>query len=237
MSDSPSTTSPTPAGPAMPSPFRLIATLGLIAMLSGFTIVMVYQVTLEPIERNHREALAEAVFEVLPGAVSRTNFRLEDGALQPLDEKEFDQANVYAGYDEEGQLVGVALEGSGQGYGGTVRVLFGYAPDRERIIGYTVLESSETPGLGDTIETESHFLENFEDLDARLNEEESALKNPIKLVPQSTKENPWEIDGISGATVSSMAVADAIGKSAERKIPAIYRQVDVLRENMEGGSE
>ena len=237
MSDGPSTTTPSAPGPAMPSPFRLIATLGLIAMLSGFTIVLVYQVTLGPIERNHREALAEAVFEVLPGAVSRANFRMEDEALQALDDEAFDRANVYAGYDEEGQLVGVALEGSGQGYGGTVRVLFGYAPDRERIIGYTVLQSSETPGLGDTIETEPHFLENFDDLDASLNEEKSALQNPITLVPQSEKENPWEIDGISGATVSSRAVADAVGQSAERNIPVIYRQADVLRKNREGGAE
>ena len=230
-----STQTPDSPPPAMPSPLRLIATLGLIAMLSGFAIVLVYELTLEPIARNHRVALERAVFKVLPGAQRRVNYRLTETALEALPDEALGQANVFAGYTEDGRLVGVALEAAGRGYAGEIRVLYGYAPEQEAIIGYTVLQSSETPGLGDKIISDPHFLRNFEQLDVALDESGEALRHPIETVPQGQKSNPWEIDGLTGATVSSEAVGRALRESAQRFIPAIHRQRDQLTTPPEEG--
>lgn len=219
--------------PAMPSPLRLITTLGLIAMLSGFTIVLIYQMTLEPIARNHREALERAVFELLPGAVSRANFAVIDQELIRLSDEELASADLFAGFDEDGNLIGVALEAASRGYAGEIRVLFGYAPDREKIIGFTVLQSSETPGLGDKIETDPRFLANFEALDVRLDETGEALANPIQPVPEGAKTRPWEIDGITGATVSAVAVARALRESTETWVPLVFAHQDELAEESE----
>lgn len=216
------------AAPAMPSPVRLIATLGVIAMLSGFIIVLVYQVTLEPIAQNHREALEQAVFNVLPGATTRANFRLEGDTITPLPDEAVAKANCFAGYDEEGNLVGVALEGAGRGYAGEIRVLYGYSPEKETLIGFSVLQSSETPGLGDKIETDPQFLANFEGLDVSLNDAGTELVHAPVTVKSGTKSNPWEIDGITGATVSSEAVGRAIRHSAMEKVPTIYAHQEML---------
>ncbi len=214
----------------MPSPFRLIATLGLIAMLSGFVIVLVYQITAEPIARNQREALERAVFTVLPGAESRALFRADETGITLLTDEELAQANVFAGYDNQGQLVGVALTGSARGYGGEVRVLYGYDPAAEKIIGYTVLQSSETPGLGDKIEDDPNFLANFEALEVSLDPETGEVAQPIVTVKEGAKTEPWEIDGISGATVSSEAVGRALRESTLEWLPRVVSHLDVFKQ-------
>ena len=63
------------------------------------------------IERNKAEALQRAIFQVLPDARSSTTFRLDghDG-FAALDGDGAGAQLVYAGYDEGGQLVGLALE-------------------------------------------------------------------------------------------------------------------------------
>lgn len=214
------------ATPPMPSSARLIVTLALIAMISGFLVVLVYQVTLEPIARNHREALERAVFTVLPGATARSNYLLDDSGLQRLPDDDVGRANVFAGFDDAGALVGLALQASARGYADVIRILYGYSPDREAIIGFTVLQSSETPGLGDKIETDTAFLANFDELMVRLNEQGTALQNEIVTVKQGTKSEDWQIDGITGATVSTVAVGRALRESTRSMIPGLARHRD-----------
>lgn len=210
--------------PEMPSPMRLIATLGLIAMLSGFVIVLIYEVTHEPIARNRRHALESAVQQVLPGTETQIGLALRGDQLHALDRRELDQAELFAGFTADGSLIGVALTGVSRGYAGDIRVLYGYSPTRQEIIGFRVLQSSETPGLGDKIEKDARFLANFDALDVSVTDAGDALANPITTVPEGAKQNPWEIDGITGATVSSHAVGRAVRESAERWVPLIFAQ-------------
>ena len=48
------------------------------------------------------------------------------------------------------------------------------------------------------------------------------------MVKQGTKSNPWEIDAISGATISSKAVARMLDDSAQAVLPTIHAHLDVL---------
>ncbi|MFP4509318.1 MAG: FMN-binding protein [Spirochaetaceae bacterium] len=216
--------------PSMPSTFRLVFTLALISMLSGVTIVGAYQITRAPIARNHREALEQdGVFRVLPGASSTVRYRADDDGLTRIDDPVDESANVYAGYDD-GELIGVAMEGSAEGYGGSVRVLFGYDPEEETVIGYHVLESSETPGLGERIRDDEDFLANFESLELPLDSEDEALAQDVQVVSPGSASEPGEIDNITGATVSVEAVATAIQRSAERFLPTIVQNRERIRE-------
>jgi len=228
---------PQPPPPTPPS-MRLIATLGLIAMFSGLAIVLVYQITFEPIARNRREALEKAVFDVLPNAVQRVNYRVDQDGLTRVEGNEVASANAYAGYTEDGRLVGLALPASARGYADVIRVLYGYDPVREIIIGFKVLQSAETPGLGDKIETDPAFLQNFEALSVKLNEEKSALLHDVVTVKRGQKNEPWQIDGITGATVSSMAIGQALRESTAELLPLLAPHVDVLREapSSDGGT-
>ncbi len=50
-------------------------------------------------------------------------------------------------------------------------------------------------------------------------DDHSALKNKVIPVKHGTKENPWEVDGITGATISSRAIGNIIGASTEQWVP------------------
>ncbi len=194
-----------------------------IGTLCALMISFTYEGTFNIIKQNRAEALERAIFRVLPGITSTATYQLNpDGTFSPAaDEAEGDL--VYAGFDEQGQFKGVAIEASGQGYADIIRLLYGYDPDKEAIVGMYVLESKETPGLGDKIEKDPDFLANFEALDVSLNAEHSALAHEVIPVKDGTKENPWEVDGITGATISSRAIGNILGASTQRWIPLIYQ--------------
>jgi len=52
----------------------------------------------------------------------------------------------------------------------------------------------------------------------------------IVTVKNGTKENPWEIDGISGATVTSNAVGKALNNSAQEMAPLVMQYLKVFEE-------
>jgi electron transport complex protein RnfG len=212
----------TPAG-------RMIRTLMGIAMLSGFLVVLTYQLTKPIIAENQRRAIEAAVFNVIPGAVARKDFAINDGELIPVTaDKPAEGILVYAGYDNEGELKGVAAKAAAQGYADLIHILYGYDPACECIRGIKVLKLAETPGLGDKIITDADFVANFDALDARLSSDGQALANEIVTVKHGTKQNPWEIDAISGATISSKAVGKAINQSAKQLLPQLVPHLDKL---------
>ncbi|MDH3339403.1 MAG: FMN-binding protein [Gammaproteobacteria bacterium] len=212
-----------PATPTWP----MYRTLVGIGMLCGLMIAVTFQGTRPVIERNRAEALERAVFAVLPAAIARATFALTaEGQFVP--DTNATGQRVHAGFDADGQLVGVAIEAAGMGYADTITVLYGYSPLQEAIVGIRVLTSKETPGLGDKIETDEAFLENFVALDVRLDASGTSLQHRIETVKQGKKTEPWQIDGITGATISSVAIGDILAKSAERWVPTINEHLDRL---------
>ena len=212
----------------MNSDLALIVTLGGVAMLSGFLVVMVYQLTKPIIAENQRRAEARAISRVIPGAVSNRAFVIRDGKLSPAGRNPRGDV-IYAGYDAKGRLAGVAAKARAQGYADIIYLLYGYDPKCECIRGIHVLKMTETPGLGDKIKTDPEFLKNFQALDASLDAEKKGLENPIVTVKHGHKRNDWEIDAISGATISSRAVGRALNASASRILPRLRPHIDELR--------
>ena len=184
-----------------------------VGMLCGLLIALVFEGTLPIIEKNKAEALEKAVFAVIPAAASRETIELDGG-------------EVYAAYDGDGKLVGVAIEASAMGYADVLTLLYGYDPNAETIIGIRVLTSKETPGLGDKIEKDEAFLRNFDALDARVDDTGAAMRNRIVTVKNGTKTEPWQIDAVTGATITSNAVGEALGNSSERWIPKVKEWAD-----------
>lgn len=201
-----------------------------VGVVCGLLIVSVFQVTRPVIERNRAEALQRAIFRVLPDARSSTTFALEaDGRFRALEADGASGELVYAGYDEGRELVGLALEAQGMGYQDVIRVLYGYSFAEDAIIGIRVLESKETPGLGDKIETDAVFLENFERLDVSLTPDFSEILHPIEAVKRGEKEHPWQVDGITGATISAKAIANILRESTIYWIPRIRPNLNDFR--------
>ena len=199
----------------------LLAMVG-IGIMCALLIVSTFELTLPRVQRLKAEALEKAIFEVLPGTVSTQAFGVDDnGELFKMKEGDKAETTVYAGYDNNDKIIGYAIEASGQGYADIIRILYGYMPDKEILIGFQVLESKETPGLGDKIEKEEHFLNNFKALDVSLSNN-GEIQNKVITVKQGEKENPWEVDGITGATISSRAIGDIIGVSTTELVPVLH---------------
>jgi len=217
-----SNTAPTKS---QPGSFQMLRAMVGIGLLCALLIVLTFEGTKPVIAQNRAEALQEAVFQVLPGIVKKKTFRLqEDQTFTEVSDEATEGRLVHAGYDENDALVGIAIEASGMGYADVIRILYGYDPDAEAIIGFHVLQSKETPGLGTKIETDPDFLANFDGLDVSLNADHTALKHKIEPVKEGEKEHPWQVDGITGATISSQAVGNILRESTAFWIPLIYEQ-------------
>lgn len=209
---------------------RMILVMGSIGALAAVLLVFTYFTTLPAIERNKAEALDKAIFQVLPGAVQKTTFTPEDGKLRPVTAGEKPLERYHAGYNQTGSLVGIAVEAQGQGFADVLKVLYGYDPGCSCVVGFKVLETKETPGLGDKIETEPSFTANFKALDVSLNADGTAPQNPVVFAKFGQKTQPWEIEGITGATVSSKAVTNILHDSTQRVIVLLNANLKVLED-------
>ena len=190
-------------------PLRMLVTLGLAGLCSGIALVGIFLLTLPMIERNRAEALEAAIFEVLQGATERVTFVLRGGVLARFESPGGTlpkEEAVYAGYDQAGELVGFAIPAAGAGFQDTIRLIYGYDPARQRVVGMQVLESRETPGLGDKIMKDDAFLNCFRDL----------AISPEVVAVKKGRTRDHEIDAISGATISSVAVVRIINEANAR---------------------
>jgi len=185
-----------------PGSFKLIFTLGVAGFLSGLILVGIYILTLPAIEANKAEALKQAIYKVLPGCNSY--IRLKNLGGQLVEEKEGGDKKqnknaeyIYAGYNKAGDLIGFAIPSEEPGFQDLIIAIIGYDPYKKIIIGFEVLDSKETPGLGDRIKADPDFHANFKAL---------AIDPEIVPVKKGKKQNSNEVETITGATISSKAV-------------------------------
>lgn len=116
---------------------------------------------------------------------------------------------IYSGNDTIPEnIIGYSFESSGSGYGGTIDILVSLS-DLETINGISIINHMETPGLGARI-VESSFTEQFKGV-------------PISDV--KLRKDDGQIDAISGATISSLAVVKAVRETALEKV-ALLREKD-----------
>ena len=208
--------------------FKMIRAMAGIGILCGLFIVFTYEGTLPRIERLRAEALEQAIFKVIPGITQMRPFSYQNNAFTPAIDENAENV-IYAGYDDQGVFKGIAIVAGGQGYADIIRIIYGYNTDKQQVIGFYVLESKETPGLGDRIEKDPKFLDNFISLDVSLNENKDAIKNKVTTVKRGTKTHEWEIDGITGATISSRAIGVIINNSISNWAPIIYKNKEVFK--------
>jgi electron transport complex protein RnfG len=223
---------PPGAGAGQANSARMILTMGAIGLLSGILIVLTFQWTFPTIKRNKAIALERAIFEVVPGAKTKAVFKVVGKSLQPLEGEDELAVKYYACYDADRRLVGVALEAQGQGFQDVLKVLYGYSPRKHGVVGLKVLESKETPGLGDKIETDPDFRANFESLDVSLDDEGARVLHPIEMVKHGKKTESWQVEAITGATISSRAIANILRGSTATSVPVIEGNLETL----EGGT-
>lgn len=220
--------------PSSDGSFKMLRALVGIGVVCALLIVFTFEVSKPRIKQLKQEALEKAIGKVIPGITSSKTFILNtNGTFAPHTGEANGNQLVYAGYDASNQLKGIAIEAAGQGYADIIRVLYGYDPESQSIIGFYVLESKETPGLGDKIEKDPTFLANFEKLEVALETSGDSLKNEIITVKKGMKQHPWEIDGITGATISSRAIGDILNNNTRFMIPLVYKNKESFKNQTE----
>jgi electron transport complex protein RnfG len=109
---------------------------------------------------------------------------------------------VYQGISA-GETVGYTFKSVPRGYGGEITVLTGISIDGT-VTGMRVVSHTETPGLGAKA-TEEGFMAQFEDQSAA---------SPLEVIKSGTP-GQNEVSAITGATITTQAVAQGVNYSIE----------------------
>jgi len=165
--------------------FKLSISLFIIAAVSGAILGMVYTVTKEPIVKRIKLEEKKALKNIFPEA---TSFSLTTGK---------DNYVYYKVYIKN-KLIGYAIDASGKGFGGTIKIKVGMNFNKT-IRSIIVTNQNETPGLGTRIKSEK-FTDQF-------------MNKTLKQVLLKKDSRKGTIDAITGATISSRAVSEAVQKS------------------------
>lgn len=203
--------SPEPAQPQVKST-RLVGTLAVAGMLAGILIVSVFQKTLPAIEAHKAFVLEQSIQEVLQSPDRLDTLYVVNGALTPQAPPGKDAAHmerIFAGYRGD-ELVGYAISAAEPGFQDMITLIFGYDNRTGRLLAMKVLESKETPGLGDKIEKDPNFVAGFAD-----------AATPIVGTKAGQSSAPEEVDMITGATISSRSVIRIINNKVERLKPML----------------
>jgi electron transport complex protein RnfG len=155
------------------------------------------------IEQNRIDKLSRLMGDLLPEAESfelAAEVEVESGKGRRV------KSDIYKALSEEGECVGWAFNCEGPGFQDKIELVVGVDKDLEKIAGFKVLASNETPGFGDKIK-EDYFGNQFKGVPA----------GELELVKTGDdKKIDSEIVAISGATVSSEAVVDIFNTYIEK---------------------
>lgn len=123
---------------------NMVVVLVLVAVITGGLLAWVNHVTAGPIQQQNEMALANGIKAVM--GTDDLKVTADDNIDQTIDGKVY-KFVVHKVADSKGQTLGAAVESTTLGFGGDLKVLVGFDPVG-KVLGYTVLQSSETPGLG-----------------------------------------------------------------------------------------
>ncbi len=168
----------------------LFATTIIIAGLLG----VVYFITEEPIQEQLEQELLLSKQILLPAATTfeTVDFRKNNKSTVTMVER---------GLDASGSKVGYVVTVTPKGYGGEILTMVGF-DENISVTSYRILQSNETPGLGD-IAAKPEFTSRFE----------GRSDFPINIVKPPAKE--MDVLAITGATITSKAIAQGVNHAAE----------------------
>lgn len=127
---------------------------------------------------------------------------LVPGAVSGIEDKTPGGLRTFRALDAENREIGRVIVASGQGFADRIELLVGIDPAGERITGLYIVDQKETPGLGDFI-TKEKWRAQFAGKPATV---------PLK-VTKTGAQRPEQVDGVTGATISSEAVVTIVNSA------------------------
>ena len=177
--------------------------LNMMLVLTGVAVVMggilayVNHLTEGPIAEQKEKALADGIKAVM--VCNDLEVAKTDEVKQNVDGKELTYI-IYQVKDAQGNDLGAAVESTTMGFGGDLKVLVGFNPEGQ-ILGYTLLEHAETPGLG--AKADQWFQKGQKG--------DIIGKDPKE--PLTVSKDGGQVDAITASTITSRAFLKAVNQA------------------------
>ncbi|WMW21293.1 Rnf electron transport complex subunit RnfG [Methanolobus mangrovi] len=168
----------------------IVGKIVIISVVAALLLGITYVPTSAQLKINEENARTSILGELIPEA--NNNFEPIEGDV--VDEDGNREVLYYRAKDASGNIIGYAFFKQQAGAQGPIVVAGGVDSTFSTLRGMSVLSHEETPGLGAKI-VEANFQSQFADL-------------PIASLGLSS--SGGSIDAITGATISSKAVVDAL---------------------------
>lgn len=115
-----------------------------VALITGAILAYVNNITTGPIQEQAEKTLTDGIKKVMGGGELKV--ASNDTIRQMVNGKEA-LFIIHTTHDIKGNALGAAVESTTSGFGGDLKVLVGFNQEGN-ILGYTILQTAETPGLG-----------------------------------------------------------------------------------------
>ena len=177
---------------------NMVLVLTGVAIITGCILAYVNHITQEPIALQKQKTLEQGIKAVMGGGeltVSKTDTVRQNDAKG----KELTYV-IYQTCDASKKDLGAAVESTTGGFGGDLKILVGFDPEG-KILGYTLLEHAETPGLG--AKADAWF-------------QEGQKGNIIGLNPAEelkVSKDGGQVDAITASTITSRAFLLAVNNA------------------------
>lgn len=169
--------------------------LFLIAGIAAAILGYVNGITATPIAAAELNTTKESVKAVFPDVAD-----LSEDDIVSVDDEESDVTSYIVAKDNDGNLLGYAVSTESNGFSSGLKLMFGIDTEG-KITGLSVVDcSNETPGLGANVSVKEDFRAQF------VGKEGGDLK--------VTKDG-GDIDALTGATITSRAVAKAANTATD----------------------
>lgn len=171
------------------TPANIIIKMIVLSALAAVLLAATFVPTQAQLKILQEEQQTQALKAVLPAAAS-----FDPVYGDKLDADGNPVALYFRGVDSSGNIVGYAFRTTQPGAQGLIELLGGVSADFQTVTGMEVMSHSETPGLGAKI-VEPGFKAQF-------------LNLPVADL--SLSKDGGKVDAISGATISSTTVVNAL---------------------------
>ena len=177
---------------------NMVLVLTGVAVIMGGILAFVNHLTEGPINEQKAKALADGIKTVM--CVDNLTVNRTD-TVQTKGPKGKDVTYIiYNTNDAQGKALGAAVETIANGFGGELKLLVGFDPEG-KILGYTLLEHAETPGLG--AKADKWFQQG----------EKGDIIGKDPKDPLTVSKDGGQVDAITASTITSRAFLLAVNNA------------------------
>ena len=169
-----------------------------VAVVMGGILAFVNHLTEGPIAQQKEKTLADGIKTVM---VCNDLVVAKTDEIKQNDTKGKEQVfKIYQVKDAQGKELGAAVESTTMGFGGDLKVLVGFDA-KGTILGYTLLEHAETPGLG--AKADQWFQKG----------QKGDIIGKLPAQPLTVSKDGGQVDAITASTITSRPFLNAVNNA------------------------